>query len=140
MKKKFSNKWIASKQIRKQRKYRYNAPLHVRQKFMTANLSKELRVKMKKRNIILRKGDKVKIMRGEFFKKEGKVILVDLKKSRIAVEGIQRQKKDGTKINVFFSPSKVQIILIGDERKTNVENKPKPTKELEGEKNAPKKT
>ena len=42
MKKKFSNAWIGSKQPRKQRKYRHNAPLNVRNKFLSSHLSKEL--------------------------------------------------------------------------------------------------
>jgi large subunit ribosomal protein L24 len=109
MKKEFSTEWKASGQTRKQRKYLANAPLHTRQNFVSANLSKELRKKVGKRNIAIRKGDSVKVMRGKFRGKTGKVGKVDLKKSRITIEGIQRQKKDGTKVNVYFRPSKVQI-------------------------------
>ncbi len=150
MKKEYSNKWIGSKQVRKQRKYRYNAPLHVRQKFMASNLSKELRKKMGKRSVKLRKNDKVKILRGEFRGKSGKITMIDLKKTRIAIEGIQRQKKEGTKINVFFNPSKVQVIELGEDRKMKQEKKTE-TKQIkkedktenkekiEGEKNAPEK-
>ena len=84
---------------------------------MSANLSKQLREKMKTRSINLRKGDKVKVMRGEFAGKDGKITLVDLKRTRVAIEGLQRKKKDGTKINAFFHPSKVQILELV-ERKT----------------------
>ena len=66
MKQKFSIHWKSSKQPRKQRKYAANAPLHLRKKFVSANLSKDLRKKQGKRNIPLRKGDIVKIMRGKF--------------------------------------------------------------------------
>ena len=52
MKKKYSNSWKGSKQPRKQRKYRANAPLHTRHKMASANLSKELRKKYSKRNFI----------------------------------------------------------------------------------------
>ena len=48
MKKKFSESWKSSKQVRKQRKYRYNAPLHIKQKFVNVHLAKELRKKYKK--------------------------------------------------------------------------------------------
>jgi len=109
MKKKFSTKWKASKQKRKQRKYRANAPLHLRRKFMSANLSKELRKKYGRRSFPLRKGDMVKVMRGKFKGKTGKVSEVDLKKLIVSIEGIQRQKKDGTKMNVYFNPSNLQI-------------------------------
>jgi len=109
MKKQFSKHWKASKQARKQRKYRANAPLHVRRKFMSANLKKELRKKYSRRSFVLRKGDSVKILRGEFKKKTGKIGSVDLKKVRVAIEGIQRTKKEGTKVNVWFAPSNLQI-------------------------------
>ncbi len=62
MKKKFSDKWKASKLPRKQRKYLANAPLHIKRKFLSANLSKELRKKHGKRSIPIRKGDTVRIM------------------------------------------------------------------------------
>ena len=123
MKSKFSTKWKGSSQIRKQRKYRFNAPLHIRQKFMSANLSKDLRKKVGKRNIEVRKGDTVKIMRGAFSGKQGKVNMVDLKRNRISIEGIQRQKKEGTKISVYFHPSKVQIVEMGEGRQANKEKK-----------------
>lgn len=109
MKSKFSVKWLGSKQARKQRKYRANAPLHLRHKLMSANLSKELRKKYNKRSLPLRKDDNVKIMRGKFKGKSGKVSDVDLSRTRISIAGIQNQKKDGTKINVYFNPSKLQI-------------------------------
>ncbi len=109
MKKQFSSKWTGSKQRRKQRKYRANAPLHLRHKMIAGNLSKELRQKYGKRSFPVRKGDKVKIMIGKFKKKTGKINEVDLKNSRVSIEGMQRQKRDGTKINVYFAPSNLQI-------------------------------
>jgi len=110
MKKKFSTKWRASKQKRKQIKYRFNASLHIRKKMISAHLSKELRKKYSRRNFPLRKGDLVKVMRGSFKGKTGKINIVDLKKLKVSVEGLQRQKKDGTKINIFLDPSNLQII------------------------------
>jgi len=109
MKKAFSKKWIASKQPRKQRKYLANAPLHLKRKFLSANLSKTLRKKYSRRSFPLRKGDEVKIMKGSFKRKKGKISEVDLKNIRVSIEGMQRQKKDGTKVNVFFHPSNLQI-------------------------------
>jgi large subunit ribosomal protein L24 len=109
MKQKFSTKWIGSKQPRKQRKYRANAPLHIKRKFVSANLSKTLKQKYSRKSFPLKKDDKVRVMKGEFRKKTGKISLVDLKKTRVSIEGIQRTKKDGTKINVWFNPSNLQI-------------------------------
>lgn len=117
MKKKFSNFWKASKLPRKQVKYRANAPFHIRHKMISANLSKELRKKYGKRNVPLRKGDEIKIMRGEFKGKKGRVENVNLKKMKIMIAGIFRTKKDGTKIEVSFDSSKLQIIELNLEDK-----------------------
>lgn len=118
MKSEFSTAWKSSSQPRKQRKYRINAPLHLRHKFLSANLSKELRKKHGKRNLPLRTGDEVLVMRGNFAGKKAKVQSVDSKRTRIILENINRQKKDGTKIGVFFRPDKLQIIsLHGDDKK-----------------------
>lgn len=109
MKKKFSIKWKGNRKPRKQRKYRYNAPLHVKQKFMHAHLSKELRKKYGKRSIGLRKGDKVKIVRGQFRKHTDKIDVVDLKRGKVYVTGIEITKKDGTKTRYPIEPSNLMI-------------------------------
>jgi large subunit ribosomal protein L24 len=137
MKQKFSTHWNASIQPRKQRKYTANAPLHIRHKFVSANLSKDLRKKYSRRSFPVRKNDEIKIMRGEFKGKKGKIESVDLKYSRVIISGIFRTKKDGTKVQVYFNPSNLQIqelsmddkkriISIGKEKKassTKVESK-----------------
>jgi large subunit ribosomal protein L24 len=138
MKKKFSTKWKSSKQPRKQRKYRANAPLHLRKKFISVALSKDLRKKQNTRNIPVKKNDKVKIMRGKFKGKTGKVLNVDLKYLRVVVEGIQVTKQDGSKANVKMQPSNLQITEIADrtpkkpkkEEKTNKETKKSEKKEI----------
>lgn len=110
MKRQFSTKWISSKQPRKQRKYRAKAPLHIKQNFLSCNLSKDLRIKHERRNIPLRKDDKVKIMRGKFKGKQGKILEVNVKKSKVKVEGIQIKKMDGSKVNIWLQPSNLQIV------------------------------
>jgi len=110
VKSKFSKTWKASSQRRKQRKYLYNAPLHLRHKLMASTLTKDLRKKYGIRNIEVRKGDEVKVMRGKFKKKSGKVGNVDMARTRISIDGIERGKKDGAKVAVWFNPSKVMII------------------------------
>ena len=110
MKKKFSKAWKSSKQPRKQRKYLANAPIHLKRKMMSINLSKELRQKHSKRNIVAKKGDTVKIMRGKFKNKKGKIIEIKIKMSKIFVEGIQAKKQDGSKVNVKLQPSNLQLI------------------------------
>ncbi|MFA4953418.1 MAG: 50S ribosomal protein L24 [Candidatus Pacearchaeota archaeon] len=118
MKKKFSKHWISSKQPRKQRKYRANAPLHLKRKFLSVNLSKDLRKKYGKRNLPVRKGDVVKIMVGKFKKKQGKVLNVKTKTGKIYIEGMQVKKQEGSKVNVPFRAPNLQIIELNlDDRK-----------------------
>ncbi len=125
MKNKFSTKWKESKQPRKQRKYLANAPLHLRKKFVNINLSKELRKKQNKRNIQVRKGDKVKIMRGKFKGQVGKILEVNIKSSLVIAEGIQAKKRDGSKVNIKLQPSNLQIIELSERsKKTQIEIKP----------------
>jgi len=125
-----------SKKPRKQRKFIYTAPLHVRRKLMSAHLSKELREKYKRRSLPLRKGDTVKIMRGKYAGKTGKVSKISLKKYRAYIEGITRKRTVGTEAQVPIHPSKLMIIdlnLEDEKRRKKLERK------LKGEKNASKK-
>jgi len=125
MKQKFSTQWIASRQKRKQHKFIFNAPLHVKHRFLSANLSKDLRKKYGKRNLPLKTGDEVLVMRGSFRKKKAKVSSVNLRNTKIYLENIQRQKKDGTKINVPFHPSVLQIqsLNLEDKRRSEALNR-----------------
>ena len=61
-------------------------------------------------------------MRGSFKKKKAKVIAVNHKKSRVALENIQRSKKDGAKVNVHFHPSNLQIIALNLDDKKRMES------------------
>ncbi len=122
MKKKFSTSWKKSKQPRKQRKYRANAPLHLRHKMLSSMLNKDLRKKYGKKSLSIRKGDDVMVMKGRFKKKKGKIASVDLKRKRATIEGIQIKKKDGTKINVFFDSSNLQIMELNlDDKKRKIQ-------------------
>jgi large subunit ribosomal protein L24 len=130
MKNKFSKHWKESKQPRKQRKYLANAPLHIKRKLVSVNLSKELRKKYKKRNVPVRKGDTVKIMRGKFAGKTGKITEVNIGISKVKIEGITVKKQDGSKANIKMQPSNLQIIelILNDkkrmkEKSTNKEEK-----------------
>jgi len=130
--------WKSSKQPRKQRKYLANAPLHIKMKLMGVNLSKELRKKYQKRSVALRKKDTVKIMRGKFKGKKGKVIKVLLKTQKVEVEGIQIKKQDGSKVNIKLRPSNLQIIELNVEDKKRNRALSKGIKEKEQEVNASK--
>ena len=131
------SKTTKSIQPRRQRKYRYNAPLHHKQKFMHVHLSPDLRKKYSFRNIQLKKGDKIKILRGQFKKKEGKVERINLKQERVFITGMERIKKEGSKLLVSFHPSNLMITelnLDDKKRKTKLESKSKQKKETETKK------
>lgn len=117
MKKKFSMKWKASKRPAKQRKFVANAPKHTRNKFLSAHLSKELAKKHGKRSIPVRKGDKVKVLRGQFKGKSGKIERVSTSKMKVYITGIEFLKKDGSKALYPIHPSN----LIAEE--LNLEDK-----------------
>ena len=110
MKKKFSTTWKASKQPRKQRKYRAKAPLHIKRKLLSVNLSKELRKKYGKRNLVIRKGDSVLIKKGKFKGSKGKILEVKTRFEKIYVDGMNVKKSDGSKVNVPLKASNLQII------------------------------
>jgi len=122
----------ASRQPRKQRRAYYNAPLHKRQKLMSAPLSRELREKYGVRNLPVRKGDKVRILRGDFRGHEGEVVEVDLKSYRIYIDGVTIKKADGTPVFRPIHPSNVLIVSLklDDEwRKRIIERRGKPITE-----------
>lgn len=110
---------MISSQPRKQRKSRYQAPLHIRHKLMGAMLSPELREKHGIKSIPLRIGDTVKVLRGDHKGKDGKVAKVDLKKMVITVDGVSVTKADGTEVPRPVQPSNVMItkLEIKDEKR-----------------------
>jgi len=126
--KRFSKAWKGSKKPRKQRKYRAKAPLHLKKKLISIHLSKDLIKKYGQRNLPARKGDKVKILRGQFRKKDGKIEKVDKKKNKILITGIELVKKDGSKVLQPIDPSNLMIIelnLDDKKRKAKVEKNKK---------------
>ena len=111
-----------SSQPRKQRKFLFNAPLHLRRKILSAHLSAELRKQYKRRALALRKGDEVQIMRGKHAGKKGKVAKLDTKDYKIYLEGITAKKTVGTEVQVPIHPSKLKIINLNldDERRRKI--------------------
>jgi len=135
MKADFSPSWNSSVQPRKQRKFRINAPLHIRHKFLSMHLSKELRKKHGKRSMPARKGDEVLVMRGSSYGKKAKIASVNYKTQKIYLEGIQRSKRDGSKILIPFSPRSLQIQALDLSDKERRSSKEK-LSNSQGEKNA----
>jgi large subunit ribosomal protein L24 len=111
---------IKSSKPNKQRKFLFNAPLHIRRKILSGHLSKELRTKYKRRSFPLRKGDEVEVMKGEHRKKHGKISKVNLKKYKVYVEGVTIKRTDGTERQIALHPSNLKIINLSLEDKLRV--------------------
>lgn len=79
---------------------------------MSASLDSELRKKYNVRSLPIRRDDEVKIVRGTYKDREGKVITVYRKKFVIHVEGIKREKANGQTVQIGIHPSKVVITKI----------------------------
>merc|ERR1712055_1046728 len=98
---------------RKNRERYFNAPSHVRRKFMSSPLSKELRQKYNVRAMPIRKDDEVQVVRGHYKGQQvGKVTTVYRKKFCIYIERIQREKANGASVYVGIHPSKVCIVKL----------------------------
>ena len=71
------------------------------------------------------KGDKVKVLRGNYKGKEGKVVEVYRKKWVIHVEGVTREKVNGSSAKVGIDASKVEItdLKLNKDRKAILERK-----------------
>jgi large subunit ribosomal protein L24 len=93
----------------KQRKMLFQAPDHIRYKLFAAPLSSELKATHAVRALPVRSGDSVRIVRGDRKGFEGKISRVDRKEYRIYIEGLTREKVDGTTVFVPVHPSKVLI-------------------------------
>jgi len=106
----------------KQRKRLFNAPAHIRHKLMAAPLSSELTASRGAKTLPVRKGDTVRIQRGDNKGFEGKVSRVDPKNFRVYLEGLTREKVDGTNIFISVHPSKIQIrnLNLDDKRRKEV--------------------
>lgn len=85
---------------------------HKRAKKIAAHLSEKLSKEIGKKSLPIRKGDVVKVMRGEFKGKEGKVSQVERAKLKIFIEKVIRKKSDGSEMQVKIDPSNVVIVEI----------------------------
>ncbi len=103
---------LKTKSPDKQRKRLYEAPYHSRSHAFSGHLSSELRGSHNSRTLPVKKGDTVRVLRGDYKGYEGKIQRVSRKSYRIFVDGINREKADGTSIPVGIHPSKIEVIKL----------------------------
>ena len=90
----------------------YTEPLHMRRERVSSHLNKELRKQLGCRSLSLRTNDVIKVLRGKFKGKTGKITSVDYTKKRVKVEKVLRKKADGTEIQVPLEPSNLLLIEV----------------------------
>ncbi|MWG35140.1 50S ribosomal protein L24 [Halomarina oriensis] len=98
-----------TKQPRKQRNRRANAPLHERHKQVRATLTGDLREEYGQRSVRVNAGDTVEVLRGDGAGTEGEVQTVDLKDATIHVEGVTIKKADGEDVPRALDASNVRV-------------------------------
>ena len=109
---------MVTKKPTKQRNLRSNALNHEKGQFMRAMLSDELSKKFGKKNARVIKGDKVKILRGQFKGKSGKVETVNTKTFKVTITDVDLQKTDGTKVKYPIYASNLVIVELNmDDKK-----------------------
>lgn len=102
------------------RKRRFNAPNHVRRKYLSAPLSPSLKAEYGARSMPIRRDDTVTITKGDRKLTEGKVIRVDSQRSKIYIEGVTRNRMDGSMVQIPVRPENVMITrleLVDDKRR-----------------------
>jgi len=77
------------------------------------------------RSMVIKKGDLVRIMRGQYRDTEGKVTGVDYRAIRVYLENATVTKADGKEANVPIHPSNLMLVKLelDDDRKKLLEKK-----------------
>lgn len=97
-----------------ERKKFYAEPLHKRKSRLHVHLSKGLRekLKVKKRAVLVRKGDTVKVMRGPGKGKEAKVSDVNTARRKVFVEGVLAKNARGREVATALEPSNLLLLSL----------------------------
>lgn len=100
---------MVTAQPRKSRKLLYSLPNHLARRQVSSHLSDELIKKYDRRTMTLRKGDTVRVLRGDFRGTVGKVLAVDIAARKVQVDGVTVDKADKTKKPRPIDPSNLEI-------------------------------
>ena len=98
-----------TRQPRKQRNQKRDAPLHEKQKQVRATLTADLREEYGQRNVRVNAGDTVEVLRGDHAGEEGEVLKVDLRDEVIHVEEVTVEKTDGEEVPRPLDASNVRV-------------------------------
>ncbi len=89
---------------------------------LSASLSAELIQEQKVRSLGVRNGDTVAVLRGNFKDVEGKVSRVNRRTGYVYVEGVTREKADGSARQIPVHSSKIVIrrLVLDDKRRKEI--------------------
>ena len=87
-----------STQPRKERRTLYNLAVHKSRAQIASHLDEPLLLKYNTRSLTLRKGDTVRIMRGEFAGHTGKVLDINTRTRKVTVDGVTVTKAKATQV------------------------------------------
>ena len=91
------------------RRRRYNAPNHIRRKFLSAPLSPSLRAEYGTRSMPVIVDDTVSITKGDRKLSEGKVLKINTAECKVYIEGVTRTRQDGSMVQIPVRPENVII-------------------------------
>ncbi|MHA2004809.1 MAG: 50S ribosomal protein L24 [Candidatus Thorarchaeota archaeon] len=118
-------KKISPKSPGKQRKRIYKSPIHSHKKMLKCRLDEFLREEYGLRSLVVKKGDLVRVMRGQFRDTEGKVVKIDYSAIRVYLESATTTKADGKEAQIPVHPSNLMLVKLelDDDRKRIIDNK-----------------
>lgn len=101
---------------------------------MSAPLAKELRSKYNVRAMPVRKDDEVRVKRGKFKGKEGKITACYRLKWVIHIDKVQREKANGSTVAIGIHPSNVEVtkLKLNANRKKILDRKNRSSKTEKG--------
>ncbi len=118
-------KKTSPKSPRKQRRRIHKSPLHTHKNMLRCRLDEFLQEEYGFRSLLVKKGDLVRVMRGQFREIEGKVTRVDYSAVRVYIDAASITKADGKEAPIPLHPSNLKIVKLelDDERKKRIEQK-----------------
>jgi large subunit ribosomal protein L24 len=98
-----------STQPRKERKTLHNLPVHENRAKIAAHLDEPLLLKYNTRSVTLRKGDTVRVLRGEYAGTSGKIVEINARQRKVTVDGVTVTKADASQKPRPLDPSNLLI-------------------------------
>lgn len=91
------------------RKKQANAPLHIKRGYISAPLSPNLRAQYGTKSLVVIQDDTVQIVKGDRKLTEGKILRVNTKNCSVYIEGLTRQRLDGSTVQIPIKSSNIML-------------------------------